>query len=75
MLEKLSDNRVFLYRHSRVENGLEGEIRWKLLRKLVNFPDEFMGGSYYLSLVSPDFTRYIELDTKSRKFRIMNLID
>lgn len=52
-----------------------GEVKWRLIRKLINFPDEYMGGSYYLSLASPCFSRYIDLDETTRKFRIMNMID
>ena len=62
MLEKLSDNRAFLYRQEKIGNSSENLIKWKLQKKLINFPDEFMGASYYLSIVSPDFTRYIDFD-------------
>ena len=42
------------------------------MRKLSDFPDWFMSGSLTLNIVSPDFSRYLDIDKKANKFRIMD---
>lgn len=59
MLERLDGNRVYLYKS---EMQVSGNVKWKLIRKLSKFPDFLMQGSKYLNIVSPDFSRYIDVD-------------
>lgn len=72
MIERLSDERWYLYKSESL-GGIE--VKWKLIRKLTKFPDMLMSGSKYLSIMSPDFQRYIDIDKKNNRFKIMDTLN
>lgn len=51
MLERIINQRVFLYKR---ENNHDGTVKWNLIRRLRQFPLDMSECTYYNYLFSPD---------------------
>lgn len=71
MLEQLSNARVFLYKrvHLRDRNN-ESRVRWELVHRFTQFPTDLAEITQYPFIFSPDFSMYLDVDRKNRKFLI-----
>lgn len=71
MIEWLSHNRVYLYEKSVIGKGEHSVplIRWVLKRKMVHMKQ--YGRNDFLAIVSPDFTKFVDVDISKKRDRFM----
>jgi hypothetical protein len=68
MLERLINQRVFLYKQESVDE--EGFTKWKMVKRLLNFPKDISEVSYHNFLFSPDLMFYLDFDKSKEVFLI-----
>ena len=62
LLERLVNQRVFLYKRQKDD---QGAIKYKMVRRLEQFPMDMSEQSYANYLFSPDLAYYIDYDRKN----------
>lgn len=72
MIEWLSHNRVYLYEKSVIGKDKHNVplVRWALRRKMVHMNKQY-GRNDFLEIVSPDFTKFVDVDTSLKRDRFM----
>lgn len=59
MLERLQNQRVFLYEK---EKSMFGRVKWRMVRRITNWPMDISELTYANYLVSPDLMYYLDYD-------------
>lgn len=59
MLERLVNQRVFLYQK---QKGMFGMVKWKIVRRLTQWPMDMSEATYANYLCSPDLMYYLDYD-------------
>lgn len=67
MLERLSNQRLFLYQRVNKNNG---EIEWEFVKRFNNVPSDLLTQSQFPFVFSPDLMRYVDVDRSRRVFVI-----
>ena len=73
MLERLQNQRVFFYR--RVETLVPGEIQWRLIRRIKQFPMDLSECTFVNYLFSPNLQYYLDYDKDDNIFLIKRTED
>lgn len=67
MIERLVNQRIFLYQK---QKGMFGMAKWKMVRRLTNWPMDMSESTYANYLCSPDLMYYLDCDRKTNQFVI-----
>lgn len=73
MLERLNNQRVFLFR--RKETFTPGLVKWELVRRIKPFPIDLSELSFFNYLFSPNMMHYLDYNREKRQFIIRNSLD
>jgi hypothetical protein len=60
MLERLMNQRCFLYKRDSIDEN--GETKWKIIKRIKNFPKDISECTYNNFLFSPDLMFYLDYD-------------
>lgn len=63
MVEVLMNYRTFLYRRIPMSGN---QVRWELIRQIMDFPSELQTDAGNLAMFSPCFTKYIVTDKQTK---------
>ena len=70
MIERLKNYRVFLYKQDPNNSNFEVSVKWKLQKKIENYPSELEIDPSLLTFYSPDFSLNIDIDFEKNQFYI-----
>ncbi len=70
MFEILNNGRYFLYQKETGKVDGTNKITWKQIHRFQSFPDDLLKLSQNPFILSRDFSMYLDVDRKNRRFMI-----
>ncbi len=71
MYERLENQREFLYKKVPLnEPSNPTRVKWEIVHRFTSFPQDLLENTEHPFILSPDFTQYLDVDRKGKKFMI-----